>query len=94
MAQHIALHQDAVDIVLGVDTHKHVHVAAVVTASGAFVASESFLTTAAGYEQLLAWARTLGRLSRAGHRPSAQSKPARQMPREKAGQRLAIPDRR
>lgn len=40
--------------------------AAVVTAAGAFVASESFPTTADGYEQLLAWARTLGRLSRAG----------------------------
>ncbi|MFB6836186.1 IS110 family transposase [Streptomyces sp. NPDC056361] len=53
-------------MVLGVDTHKDVHVAAVVTTAGAFVESRSFPTTAEGYEQLLDWARTLGHLSQAG----------------------------
>ncbi|MFJ6785186.1 transposase [Streptomyces yangpuensis] len=37
-----------------------------VTAAGAFVESRSFPTTAEGYEQLLDWARALGRLSQAG----------------------------
>ena len=54
------------DIVLGVDTHKHLHAAAVVTALGAAVDSRSFPTTAEGYRQLLAWARSFGTLRRAG----------------------------
>jgi transposase len=69
IAQTIPLHQDAPDgteIVLGVDTHKDTHVAAVVTAAGVFRASQSFPTTADGYQQLLAWAAAFGQLSRAG----------------------------
>ncbi|WP_234443714.1 IS110 family transposase [Streptomyces sp. NRRL B-24484] len=66
MAQPVALHQDALEIVLGVDTHKDAHVAAVVTAAGAFVDSRSFPATADGYRSLLDWARTSGRLDRAG----------------------------
>ncbi|MET9603329.1 IS110 family transposase [Streptomyces sp. NPDC006459] len=66
MTQFAPLDQETSDIVLGVDTHKDVHVAAVVTAAGVFVESRSFPTTAKGYEQLLAWARTLGHLNRAG----------------------------
>ena len=41
------------EVVLGVDTHKDVHVAAVITALGALLATSSFPTTAAGYRQLL-----------------------------------------
>ena len=54
------------EVVLGVDTHKDVHVAAVITALGALLDSRSFPTTTAGYRQLLAWARTFGTLRRAG----------------------------
>ncbi|MGW7401533.1 hypothetical protein ACWGH7_34305, partial [Streptomyces cyaneofuscatus] len=61
MTQSAPLDQETSDIVLGVDTHKDVHVAAVVSAAGVFVKSRSFQTTAEGYEQLLA--RTLGRLT-------------------------------
>ncbi|GAA3285306.1 hypothetical protein GCM10010493_77290 [Streptomyces lavendulae subsp. grasserius] len=60
------LTKETFDIVLGVDTHKDVHVAAVVTAVGAFVESWSFPTTAEGYEQLLDWARTLGASAKPG----------------------------
>jgi transposase len=56
----------AEEVILGVDTHKDVHVAAVITAMGAVLASRSFATTAAGYHQLVAWARTYGTLRRAG----------------------------
>lgn len=66
MTQAVPLDQDHPEIVLGVDTHKDVHVAAVITAAGAFVESRSFPTTAEGYEQLLDWARTSGHVSRAG----------------------------
>jgi transposase len=54
------------DVVLGVDTHKDIHVAAVLTALGVVLASASFPTTAAGYRRLLTWARGLGPLARAG----------------------------
>ena len=53
-------------VVLGVDTHKDVHVAAVISMLGVFLASQSFPTTAAGYEQMLAWARTFGTVRQAG----------------------------
>ena len=51
------------EIILGVDTHKDIHVAAVVTTLGAQLADATFPTTAAGYRQLLAWARGFGVLA-------------------------------
>ncbi|MGW2256128.1 IS110 family transposase [Kitasatospora sp. NPDC001660] len=69
MPQSILPAQQACDIeevILGVDTHKDVHVAAVITALGAPLAHQEFPTTAAGYRQLLAWASSFGILRRAG----------------------------
>jgi transposase len=57
---------DGSEVVLGVDTHKDLHVAAVITALGALLGSKAFPATAAGYRQLLAWARAFGTLRRAG----------------------------
>ena len=59
---------DAEEVILGVDTHQDVHVAALITALGVQVADATFPTTTAGYRQLLAWARTFGALRRS--RPS------------------------
>lgn len=53
-------------VVLGVDTHKDVHVAAVINALGALRGSATFPTTAAGYRDLVAWVRTFGTLRWAG----------------------------
>lgn len=58
--------QDGEDVVLGVDTHKDFHVAAVITVLGVLLGSKTFPTTAAGYRALLKWARRLGVLRRAG----------------------------
>lgn len=58
--------EPAEDVILGVDTHKDVHVAAVITTLGASLAHQEFPATAAGYRQLLAWARSFGVLHRAG----------------------------
>jgi transposase len=58
-------------IVVGVDTHADVHVAAVVTTLGAQLATATFPTTTAGYRQLLAWApqfRRPGPRRGGGHR--------------------------
>jgi transposase len=57
---------DAEQVILGVDSHQDTHVAAVITNLGAAVAHRAFPATAAGYRQLLAWARRFGRLRRAG----------------------------
>ncbi|MFD9948948.1 IS110 family transposase [Nonomuraea sp. NPDC059023] len=59
-------HHDDESVVLGVDTHKDTHVAAVITISGRPLGSRSFPTTTAGYHDLLTWASALGILRRAG----------------------------
>ncbi|MGW2864180.1 IS110 family transposase [Streptomyces sp. NPDC001205] len=53
-------------VVLGVDTHKDVHVAAVVSVPGAPLGTQSFPATASGYHQLADWARLLGVIKKAG----------------------------
>jgi transposase len=57
---------DTEEVILGVDTHKDIHVAAVVTTLGAQLADATFPTTTVGYRQLLTWARSFGVLHRAG----------------------------
>lgn len=54
------------EVVFDVDTHKDVHVAAVLTVLGALLCSKTFPATVAGYQRLLEWARTFGTLRRAG----------------------------
>lgn len=57
------------EVVLGADTHGEVHVAAVVSPLGKILGTESFPATAAGYRQLLAWARERGTVRRSGRFP-------------------------
>ena len=54
------------EILRGVDTHKDVHAAAVGTVLGVAPDGRTFPTTAEGYRQLVAWARSFGTLRRAG----------------------------
>ncbi|MFF2133720.1 transposase, partial [Streptomyces olivochromogenes] len=54
------------EVVLGVDTHRDAHVAAVLSVTGAVLATGEFPATAAGYRDLLKWARKLGTVRRAG----------------------------
>ncbi|MGW8877858.1 IS110 family transposase [Streptomyces mirabilis] len=54
------------EVVLGVDTHKDEHVAAVVTPLGVLLATEAFPATSAGYRELFEWAQSFGTLRRAG----------------------------
>jgi hypothetical protein len=56
------------EVVLGVDTHKDFHVAAVVSLVGVLLGHRDFPASPAGYRQLVARARGHGRLSRAGWR--------------------------
>ncbi|WP_225859478.1 IS110 family transposase [Streptomyces albicerus] len=54
------------EVVLGVDTHRDAHVAAVLSVMGTVLATDEFPATAAGYRDLLKWARKLGAVRRAG----------------------------
>src|SRR5918997_2412501 len=48
------------DIIVGVDTHKHIHAAVAVTGLGARVAELTIQVGPAGYRELETWARSLG----------------------------------
>ena len=56
----------ALEVILGVDTDEEEHVAALVDDLGRLLATRSFKATTRGYRGLLAWARTYGPLVRAG----------------------------
>lgn len=64
----IAADPDAVSRVVigGVDTHKELHVAAVIDTSETVLATSSFSTTRAGYRALIRWLRSFGDVRRVG----------------------------
>lgn len=53
-------------VVGGVDTHKDLHVAAVVDEHNRVLGGQCFPTTRHGYKQMLAWMRSFGQLRRVG----------------------------
>jgi transposase len=53
-------------IIGGVDTHKDLHVAAVVDEQDRVLATRCFATTRQGYGQMLTWMRSFGELQRVG----------------------------
>ena len=53
-------------VIGGVDTHLDVHVAAALDPVGGLLGVHEFTTTAPGYEELLAWLTSLGRVERVG----------------------------
>tara|TARA_R110002111_G_scaffold257152_1_gene325181 strand:+ start:254 stop:1333 length:1080 start_codon:yes stop_codon:yes gene_type:complete len=53
-------------VVGGVDTHKIIHVAAVVDEHDRVLGSKTFATTTHGYKSLLTWMRSFGELERVG----------------------------
>ena len=54
------------EIIGGVDTHQDLYTAAVVTLEGKVLGTESFSTTRAGHQAMLAWFRAHGELLRVG----------------------------
>ena len=55
-----------VDVFGGVDTHRDIHVGAVVDGVGRLLGSESFAADGAGYRRMVAWFGSEGRLVRVG----------------------------
>ncbi len=49
-------------VVIGVDTHKYIHVAAVMDSIGGILATLTVPTDTAGFKQLLEWARSFGKI--------------------------------
>lgn len=54
------------EVILGVDTHLDTHVAAVISHAGKLLGTLATSTNGGGYLKLLAWARSLGCVHRAG----------------------------
>ena len=50
----------------GIDTHKDLHVAAVIDAGEKVLGTHSFSTTRAGYRALIRWLRSFGDVRRSG----------------------------
>ncbi|MBR7776981.1 IS110 family transposase [Undibacterium rugosum] len=55
-----------IEVILGVDTHLDTHVAAVISHTGKLLGTLGVSTDVSGYLKLLAWARSFGRVKRAG----------------------------
>ena len=53
-------------VVGGVDTHKDLHVAAIVDEQDRVLGTRCFATTRQGYRQMLAWMRSFGEVQRIG----------------------------
>jgi hypothetical protein len=53
-------------VVVGVDTHKDLHVAVALDGLGRHIASTTVATTKAGYTKLVAWAEALGQVEAFG----------------------------
>ena len=58
--------EDRVDVFGGVDTHRDIHVGAVVDGAGRVVGSESFTVDESGYRRIVAWFGARGALVRVG----------------------------
>ena len=57
---------DAWKVIVGVDTHKHLHVAVAIDTRGVRLGEQSFAADAGGYHALMTWASTLGRIEAFG----------------------------
>ena len=68
MSDSIVRDHPAVKVIVGVDTHKHEHVAVAIDSLGARLAMFRVPANGAGYAALVAWARTLGDLESFGDR--------------------------
>jgi transposase len=53
-------------VIIGVDTHKDMHAAVAINGLGARLGDCIIPTTPAGYQQLLEWAKTFGRVAAFG----------------------------
>lgn len=66
MSKSIVRDDPSVKVIVGVDTHKHEHVAVAINGLGARLATARAAANQGGYAELLAWARQLGEIGAFG----------------------------
>ena len=72
MTNHRTIQPDARKVIVGVDTHKHVHVAGAIDTRGVRLDDRSCAADADGYQQLITWAERLQYA--AGYSPRKKSR--------------------
>ena len=66
MTNHRTIQPDARKVIIGVDTHKHVHVAVAIDTWGIRLGDRSCAADSDGYQQLITWAKRHGRVAAFG----------------------------
>ena len=66
MTNRIPTPPDARTVIVGVDTHKHVHVAVAIDSWGIRLRDPAFVVDSGGYQALITWAETHGRIDAFG----------------------------
>ena len=66
MTNRIPTPPEARTVIVGVDTHKHVHVAVAIDSWGIRLGDHAFVADSGGYEALVTWAETHGRIEAFG----------------------------
>ena len=66
MTNRITTPPKARTVIVGVDTHKHVHVAVAIDSWGIRLGDHAFVADSCGYEALVTWAETHGRIEAFG----------------------------
>ena len=66
MTNRIPTPPDARTVIVGVDTHKHVHVAVAIDSWGIRLRDHAFVVDSRGYQALITWAETHGRIDAFG----------------------------
>ena len=66
MTNHRTIQADARKVIVGVDTHKHVHVAVAIDTWGIRLGDRSCAADSDGYQQLITWAERHGRVAAFG----------------------------
>ena len=62
MTHHLPTPPDARTVIVGVDTHTHVHVAEAIDSWGIRLRDHAFVVDSGGYQALITWAETHGRI--------------------------------
>ena len=66
MTNRMSTSPEARKVIVGVDTHKHVHGAVVIDSWGIRVRDQAFVADSGGYQALITWAETHGRIEAFG----------------------------
>jgi len=66
VANSMTTQPDERKVIVGVDTHKHIHVAVAIDTCGIRLGDQSFVADSGGYRALITWAETHGRIEAFG----------------------------